>query len=207
MNAKLNSINRFISSGVSIIDPHTTYIGKDVRIGRHTIIYPLTVIEDNVRIGKNCQIGPFSRLRSGTRLKDDVHIGNFVEVVRSQLGKDSKAKHLTYLGDVEIGERVNVGAGTIVANYDGRHKNKTKVGNGAFIGSGTILIAPVKIGRQAITGAGAVVTKNRNVPDRTVVVGVPARVLKGLSPTCPEERSLPERGRSRGKGTELRTSA
>lgn len=189
MNPKINSItqcekarfrtlNRLLSSGVSIVDPHTTYIGKDVKIGRDTTIYPLTIIEDNVKIGKNCQIGPFSRLRSGTRLKDNVHIGNFVEVVRSKIGTDSKAKHLTYLGDVEIGERVNVGAGTIVANYDGRHKNKTKICNDAFIGSGTILIAPVKVGRQAITGAGAVVTKNRNVPDNTVVVGIPARVLK-----------------------------
>jgi bifunctional UDP-N-acetylglucosamine pyrophosphorylase/glucosamine-1-phosphate N-acetyltransferase len=175
---KFRVLNRLVSSGVTIIDPHTTYIGKDVQIGRNTIIYPLTVIEGNVRIGKNCEIGPFSRIRSGTRLKDNVHIGNFVEVVRSDIGKNSKAKHLTYLGDVEIGERVNVGAGTIVANYNGRHKNKTKVGNGAFIGSGTILIAPVKVGRQAITGAGAVVTKNRNVPAHTVVVGIPAKIIK-----------------------------
>ncbi len=179
---RLKRIYRFIKKGVTIVDPHTTYIGKRVQIGHNTIIYPLTVIEDNVKIGKNCQIGPFSRLRSGTRLKDNVHIGNFVEVVRSDIGKGSKAKHLTYLGDAEIGERVNVGAGTIVANYDGKEKHKTRICQGAFIGSGTILIAPVKIGKSAITGAGAVVTKNRNVPAHTVVVGIPAKILKGLSP-------------------------
>lgn len=171
-------LSRLISKGVVIIDPHTTYIDEDVRIGSHTIIYPLTVIEKDVRIGSNCEIGPFARIRSGTRLKDGAHIGNFVEVVRSEIGKSSKAKHLTYLGDVKIGERVNVGAGTIVANYDGGRKNKTRVDNDAFIGSGTILVAPVRVGKRAITGAGAVVTKNSNVADGAVVVGIPARVLK-----------------------------
>lgn len=175
---RFQRLYKFISQGVKIIDPFTTHIAGNVKIDKGTVIYPLTIIESNVRIGQNCHIGPFARLRPGTRLKDNVHIGNFVEVVRSDIGKGSKAKHLTYLGDVKIGERVNVGAGTIVANYDGRDKKKTKIGNGAFIGSGTILIAPVKIGKSAITGAGAVVTKNRNVPANTLVVGIPARVLK-----------------------------
>lgn len=168
----------FIAKGVAIIDPTTTYIADNVQIGKGTTIYPLTFIESGVRIGKNCSIGPFCRLRKGTRLKDKVSIGNFVEVVRSNIGKGSKAKHLTYIGDTTIEEKVNVGAGTIVANYDGKEKNKTRIKSRAFIGSGSILIAPVKIGREAITGAGAVVTKNNNVPDKAIVVGVPAKLLK-----------------------------
>ncbi|RKY31470.1 MAG: hypothetical protein DRP68_04925 [Candidatus Omnitrophota bacterium] len=164
--------------GVNIIDPFTTYIGDNVKIGKGTTIYPLTVIEEGVRIGKECSIGPFTRLRKGTHIKDNVVIGNFVEVVRSTVSKGSKAKHLTYLGDTFVEENVNIGAGTIVANYDGKEKHKTKVKKGAFIGSGTILVAPVKVGKSAVTGAGAVVTKNHNIPDNTVVVGVPARIFK-----------------------------
>ena len=171
-------MERLMSQGVTIVDPTTTYIENDVKIGPDTIIYPMTVIEHDVTIGKGCEVGPFARIRPGTKLKSNAHIGNFVEVVRSKVGEGSKAKHLTYLGDVTIGRKVNIGAGTIVANYDGKNKNKTQVKDRAFIGSGTILIAPVKIGKDAITGAGAVVTRNRNVPDKTVVVGVPARVLK-----------------------------
>lgn len=175
---RFQRLYRFIAQGVKIIDPFTTHIAENVKIDKGTIIYPLTVIEDDVRIGRNCEIGPFSRLRSGTRLKDRVHIGNFVEVVRSNIGMKTKAKHLTYLGDARLGERVNVGAGTIIANYDGKHKHRTKVADEAFIGSGTILIAPVKLGRKAITGAGAVVTKGKNVPAGAVAVGIPARILK-----------------------------
>lgn len=176
---KLKRLYRFIAKGVTILDPTTTYIGKDVSIGKGTTIYPLTVIEQNVHIGKDCSIGPFCRLRPGTRLKDKVSIGNFVEVVRSNISKGSKAKHLTYIGDANIEENVNVGAGTIVANYDGKEKHRTRIKKSAFIGSGTILVAPVKIGKSAITGAGAVVTKNHDVPDGKVVVGIPARILKG----------------------------
>jgi len=171
---------QFISQGVVIIDPLTTYIADNVKIGKGTIIHPLTVIESDVRIGKNCSIGPFARIRKEVRIKDTAAIGNFVEVVRSTISKGSKAKHLTYIGDTFVGEKVNIGAGTIVANYDGKEKHKTRIKNGAFIGSGSILVAPVKIGKQAITGAGAVVTKNKNVPDRTIVVGVPAKVLKKI---------------------------
>lgn len=175
---RFQRLYKFIAQGVKIIDPFTTHIAENVKIDKGTIVYPLTVIEEDVRIGRNCEIGPFSRLRPGTRLKDNVHIGNFVEAVRSNIGKNTKAKHLTYLGDVQLGERVNVGAGTIIANYDGKHKQRTKVADEAFIGSGTILIAPVKLGRKAITGAGAVVTKGKNVPENAVAVGVPARILK-----------------------------
>ncbi len=178
---RFRCLYKLISQDVKIVDPFTTYIAEDVKIEKGTVIYPLTVIESNVRIGKNCRIGPFARLRSGTRLKDKAQVGNFVEVVRSNIGRGTKAKHLTYIGDTTIEKNVNVGAGTIVANYDGKDKNKTRICQGAFIGSGSILIAPVKIGKSAITGAGAVVTKNKNVPDNAVVVGIPARVLNRLS--------------------------
>ena len=178
---KRQRLNRFIAGGVIILDPTTTYIDKNVKIGKNTIIYPLTVIESNVCIGRDCRVGPFARLRPGTRLENGAQIGNFVEVVRSNIGAKSKAKHLTYIGDTTVEQNVNVGAGTIVANYDGNVKGKTRICQGAFIGSGSILIAPVKIGKSAVTGAGAVVTKNRNVPDKAVVVGIPARVLKSQS--------------------------
>ena len=175
---RFQRLYKFISRGVKIIDPFTTYIAENVKIDRGTIIYPLTVIEDDVRIGKNCEVGPFSRIRSGTRLKDRAQVGNFVEVVRSSIGRNTKAKHLTYLGDVNIGEKVNIGAGTIIANYDGQHKQQTKIGNEVFIGSGTILIAPLKIGRKAVTAAGAVVTKGKNIPEGALAMCLPARIVK-----------------------------
>jgi len=167
-----------MSNSVTIIDPDTTYISKDVKIGKDTVIYPHTIIEKDVKIGSKCKIGPFARIRSGSVLKDNVEIGNFVELVRTKIDKGTKAKHHAYLGDTVIGKNVNIGAGTVVANYDGKKKYVTRIGDGAFIGSGTILVAPIKIGRYATTGAGAVVTKNHNVPPRSVVVGVPARILK-----------------------------
>lgn len=172
------SLSKFLSEGVTILDPSTTYIDEEVEIGRDTTIYPNTVIERDVKIGKNCSLGPFCRIRSGVRLKDNVKVGNFVELNRTTIDKFSQVKHLTYLGDAKIGKEVNIGAGTITANYNGFTKNRTLIQNGALIGSGTILVAPVKVGRKAITGAGAVITKGKDVPPGTVVVGVPAKVLK-----------------------------
>lgn len=163
--------------GVTIVDPRTTYIAEGVKIGSGTVIEPLTVIEADVVIGKNCHIGPFARIRKGVTLKDEVVIGNFVEVNRSILEKGAKAKHLTYLGDAHVGKKVNIGCGTIVANYDGKNKHKTTIKEGAFVGSGSILVAPVTVGRRAMTGAGAVVTRNHNVKDGQVVIGIPARPL------------------------------
>lgn len=175
---RLTRLYKFISQGVKVLDPLTTHIAQNVRIGKGTTIYPLTIIEGDVRIGKDCEVGPFARIRKHVRIKDEVIVGNFVEVNRSTISRGSKVKHLTYLGDTFIEEKVNVGAGTIVANYDGKGKHKTRIKKGAFIGSGSILVAPVKIGRQAMTGAGAVVTRNHNVPDKTVVVGIPAKIFK-----------------------------
>lgn len=162
---------------VTVLDPSSTFIAPDAKIGRDTVIYPFTVIEKDVVIGKGCSIGPFCRLRPGTVIEDGAEVGNFVEVVRSRIGRGAKAKHLTYLGDSVIGKGANIGCGTITANYDGKKKSRTSVGDKAFIGSGTVLVAPVKIGSGAITGAGSVVLKNKNVPARKVAVGVPARIL------------------------------
>jgi len=164
-------------SGVTIVDPRQTWIECDVEVGPDTTIHPGCVIRRGVRIGSECEIGPQAHLREGTILGDDVHIGNFVEVKKTRVGSGSRAKHLTYLGNGEIGERVNIGAGTILANYDGSKKSTTVIGDGAFIGSGTIIVAPAQIGSAATTGAGAVVTRGTDVSSGETVVGVPARPI------------------------------
>ncbi|MFH1062583.1 MAG: sugar phosphate nucleotidyltransferase [Candidatus Omnitrophota bacterium] len=171
-------VKKIVAGGVTVMDPQTTFIDEEVQIGKDTVIYPFTIIERDVVIGENCSLGPFCRIRSGSKVAHDVAIGNFVEFNRSTIGEFSKIKHQSYIGDTEIEDKVNIGAGTIVANYDGKNKNKTVIKSGAFIGTGTILVAPVKIGKFAMTGAGAVVTRNKDVPDNTVVIGVPARELK-----------------------------
>jgi bifunctional UDP-N-acetylglucosamine pyrophosphorylase/glucosamine-1-phosphate N-acetyltransferase len=176
--ARFKRLYGFMEKGVHIEDPFTTHIAANVKIGKGTVIHSFSYIEEDVSIGKNCSIGPFARIRKHSRVKDNVTVGNFVEVNRSVMGKGSKAKHLTYLGDTFIGENANIGAGTIVANYDGKVKSKTYIKDKAFIGSGSILVAPVTIGKNAMTGAGSVVTKNHNVPDNSVVLGIPAKVYK-----------------------------
>jgi bifunctional UDP-N-acetylglucosamine pyrophosphorylase / glucosamine-1-phosphate N-acetyltransferase len=132
---------------------------KDCRIGADTELHPNCVI-DRTSIGARCSIGPFARMRPGAELHDEVHIGNFVEVKNSVVGAGSKANHLTYLGDATIGRKVNVGAGTVTVNYDGANKWRTEIGDGAFIGSGSMLVAPVKIGADANTAAGSTITKD-----------------------------------------------
>lgn len=131
---------------------------RDCEIGADTELFPNCVM-DRAVIGTGCQVGPFARLRPGTILHRDVHIGNFVEVKKSEIGAGSKANHLTYIGDAIVGSKVNVGAGTITCNYDGANKWRTDIGDGAFIGSGTMLIAPVQIGSNATIGAGSVITR------------------------------------------------
>ncbi|MBI5368271.1 MAG: bifunctional N-acetylglucosamine-1-phosphate uridyltransferase/glucosamine-1-phosphate acetyltransferase [Planctomycetes bacterium] len=170
-------IERWQDAGVTVVDPENTWIEPGVRIGADTVILPFSVVRHGVVIGKNCEVGPFAHLRPGTRLDDHAEIGNFVEVKNSRVGRHTKAKHLTYLGDATIGDDVNVGAGTITANYDGTHKHPTVIEDGASTGSGTVLIAPVKLCRGARTGAGAIVTAHQEVPPNTTVVGVPARPL------------------------------
>lgn len=138
------------------------YVGANcalsqVQVGAGTLIKPNCVIE-RAEIGARCQIGPFSRIRPESTLRDGVHVGNFVEVKKSDLGAGSKANHLTYLGDAVIGAGVNVGAGTVTCNYDGVNKWRTEIGDAAFIGSGVMLVAPVKIGNGATIGAGSTIT-------------------------------------------------
>lgn len=171
----------------TVILPNTHLQGETV-IGEECVIGPNTIVRDT-RMGDRCKItasvleeavleddvdiGPFGHLRPGAHLGQGVHMGNFGEVKNSYLAPGTKMGHFSYLGDTQVGKNVNVGAGTITCNYDGQHKHPTLIEEGAFIGSGTMLVAPVRVGRGAKIGAGAVVT--RNVPEETLVYGVPAR--------------------------------
>jgi bifunctional UDP-N-acetylglucosamine pyrophosphorylase/glucosamine-1-phosphate N-acetyltransferase len=166
-----------LAAGVRIEDPATAYIDHGVTIGPGTRILPCTVIRAGAVVGRGCEVGPFSHLREGAVLADGVAVGNYVEVKHSSLGAGVRAKHLAYLGDAAIGPETNVGAGTIFANYDGREKHQSVVGARSFLGSGTILVAPVTVGDGAVTGAGAVLTGGSRVGDGEVWVGVPARPL------------------------------
>ena len=142
------------------------------------LIRPYSVIE-GATVGEDCTVGPFTRLRPGAELVGDSHVGNFVEMKKARLGQGSKANHLTYLGDAEIGDRVNIGAGTITCNYDGANKFKTEIADDVFVGSDTQLIAPVKVGKGATIGAGA--TINRDVGEgELVITRAPARTSQRL---------------------------
>jgi bifunctional UDP-N-acetylglucosamine pyrophosphorylase/glucosamine-1-phosphate N-acetyltransferase len=201
----------WMSRGVTLQDPGSTYIGPQVQLARDVVILanthlegrtqvgvgtrigPNSIVRDSV-IGERCaviasylqgasmgddvSVGPFARLRQGARLEDGVYMGNFGEVKNSTLAPGVKAGHFCYLGDAMIGPDVNIGAGTITCNFDGKRKHKTVIEEGAFIGSDTMLIAPVRIGEGAHTGAGAVV--NRDVPPHSVAVGAPARVIRRI---------------------------
>lgn len=140
---------------------------KDVRVGARSVIAPFSHL-DSASIGANCRIGPYARLRPDAALADDVHIGNFVEVKASSIGKGSKANHLAYVGDSTVGSGVNVGAGTITANYDGVNKHRTVIGDNASIGSNCVLVAPVTVGDGATIGAGSVIA--RDAPADTLSV-------------------------------------
>jgi bifunctional UDP-N-acetylglucosamine pyrophosphorylase/glucosamine-1-phosphate N-acetyltransferase len=148
----------------------------DAVIGERCMVWA-SVIEAS-EIGNDVKVGPFAHLRAGCVVGDGAEIGNFAEQKNTRFGARSKQHHFSYLGDAEIGERVNIGAGTITANYDGRNKHKTIIGDGAFIGSDTLLRAPITVGEGAYTGAGSVVTKD--VPPGKLAVGVPARIRERL---------------------------
>ncbi len=179
---QLRILERHLENGVQIEDPATTYVDHGVEIGTGTRILPCSVIRSGVRIGRDCEVGPFAQVRAGSVLEDGAEIGNFVEVKATRVGAHAKAKHLAYLGDGEIGARSNIGAGTIFANYDGKLKHKTKLGEKVFVGSGSIIVAPNEIGAGAITGAGAVVTRDSHIGPGEVWVGVPAKPLTRRRP-------------------------
>jgi bifunctional UDP-N-acetylglucosamine pyrophosphorylase/glucosamine-1-phosphate N-acetyltransferase len=166
-----------MSNGATLLDPHTVYfsfdtkIGQDVVIEPHVYFGPGVTIENNVKIygfshmegahlEEGCSIGPFARLRPGTRISQKAKVGNFVEIKKSILEKGSKVNHLSYIGDAIIGARANIGAGTITCNYDGYQKHPTAIGEGAFIGSNSCLVAPIHIGKYALVGAGSVITED-----------------------------------------------
>nr|MBN1229548.1 bifunctional UDP-N-acetylglucosamine diphosphorylase/glucosamine-1-phosphate N-acetyltransferase GlmU [Anaerolineae bacterium] len=194
-------------SGVTLVDPATTYIHSSVVVGQDTVIMPNTIMEGDTVIGADCligpnsfivdsrigdrcriftsvieqasveddvDIGPYGHLRKGAHLESGVHMGNFGEVKNSRLRRGVKMGHFSYIGDGDIGENTNIGAGTITCNYDGKNKHKTITGKDVFIGSDTMLVAPVTLGDRARTGAGSVVT--RDVPSGALVYGVPARL-------------------------------
>lgn len=198
---------RWMLSGVTMVDPATTYIETTVELGADTVINPNTCLRGVTTVGAGCEIGPntlvrdsqigercvirasvveeariedgvdigpFAHLRKGAHLGPGVHMGNFGEIKNSYLGPGTKMGHFSYVGDATIGARVNIGAGTITCNFDGQHKQRTVIENEAFIGSDTMLVAPVRIGEGAKTGAGSVVT--HDVPPNSLVYGVPARM-------------------------------
>ena len=194
MDPKTTYIDELVQIGEgTIIYPNTTILGKTT-IGKNCEIGSNSIIQDSV-IGDNCviffsvvkgsqiaddvDIGPFSHLRGDVKIAANVHIGNYVEMVRSTVGSQTKIGHQAYLGDTTVGRRVNIGSGTLTANFDGKNKHQTIIEDEAFIGANTVLVAPVKVGRGAKTGAGAVV--KQDVPEKTLVAGVPAEVKKKLS--------------------------
>ena len=202
-------------SGVTIVDPATTYIHPSVQVGQDTTILPNTHLRGATVIGQDCiigpntvienstvgdgcavtasfleaaivedqvDVGPFGHLRKGAYLESRVHMGNFGEIKNSRLRRGVKMGHFSYIGDADVGDETNIGAGTITCNYDGAHKNKTIIGKRVFIGSDTMLVAPVTLGDDARTGAGSVVT--RDVPSGALVYGVPAHSPASKTPAA-----------------------
>ena len=169
--------NKFLNVGVKMSGPETIFFSKDTKIGINVTIEPYVVIGKNVKIGNNViiksfshlesckienkvEVGPYARIRPNTILKEGSKIGNFVEIKKSIIGKKSKVNHLSYIGDSDLGNSVNIGAGTITCNYDGVKKSKTIIKDKVFVGSNSSLVAPLIINQESIVGAGSVITKN-----------------------------------------------
>jgi len=227
VRARINA--RHLANGVTLEDPETTYIDEDVRIGRDSVIHPMTFLCGATRIAKGCeigpatrvvdtsvgegavvqfsvvlssrigpraQVGPYAHVRPGTRLGADAKVGSFVEIKASDVGEGGKVPHLTYVGDAKVGRRANLGAGTVTVNYDGYQKHRTQIGDDARVGSDTMLVAPVKLGKGAVTGAGSVITSD--VPAGALAVErSEQRVVRGYR----ERRDAQAKtGRKRGSG-------
>jgi bifunctional UDP-N-acetylglucosamine pyrophosphorylase/glucosamine-1-phosphate N-acetyltransferase len=207
---RANKIDDLMATGVTIVDPPTTFIGVDVTVGADTIIHPGVYLEGQTRIGSDCEIqsgvrivnsaiddgvainnfclildshvsrgakiGPFAHLRPQSDVGEEAHIGNFVELKKTTVGRGSKANHLAYLGDATIGEKVNIGAGTITCNYDGTLKHQTVIEDGAFIGSDSQLIAPVRVGKGSYVAAGSSITDD--VPPESLAIARGKQVNK-----------------------------
>jgi bifunctional UDP-N-acetylglucosamine pyrophosphorylase/glucosamine-1-phosphate N-acetyltransferase len=184
-----------LENGVTLVAPETVFFSLDTYIGRDAIIEPNVIfgpdvtIESNARIKSFCHLegchvsrgvdaGPFARLRPGAELANDAHVGNFVEIKNAQIGEGTKVGHLSYIGDADVGDRTNIGAGTITCNYDGVSKHHTEIGRDAFIGSNTMLVAPVSVGIEAMTASGTVVTSD--VPNGALAVGRAKQVNKPM---------------------------
>lgn len=158
-----NRIQRnLMRNGVTIVDPLNTWIDIRAQIGQDTVIYPFTYIHGRVKIGKHCVVGPFAYLRDGTELMDDVVVGVFTEIKNTSMGGGTRVRHLSYIGDATIGERVNIGAGTIFANFDGRQIQRSVVGDGTYVGNGSILVAPIKVPDNQYIAHGSVVRGERD---------------------------------------------
>jgi UDP-N-acetylglucosamine diphosphorylase/glucosamine-1-phosphate N-acetyltransferase len=169
--------NKALSKGVNLIAPETIFLSQDTSFGKNVTVEPYVVFGPKVKVGdnsyiksfthiegakieKNVIVGPYARLRPGTILKKNTKIGNFVETKKTSININSKVNHLSYIGDTSIGKNSNIGAGTITCNYDGVKKSKTKIADNVFIGSNSSLVAPVKIDKDSVVGAGSVITKN-----------------------------------------------
>jgi bifunctional UDP-N-acetylglucosamine pyrophosphorylase / glucosamine-1-phosphate N-acetyltransferase len=182
-----------VEDGVTLSDPASVYfaldtaIGRDAVIGQHVVFGPRVTVESGAEIlpfshlegchvSRGATVGPFARLRPGAELAEDVHVGNFVEIKNAILDEGVKVGHLTYIGDAHVGEHTNIGAGTVTCNYDGVMKHRTTIGANAFIGSSTMLVAPVSVGANALTGSGSVITED--VPEGAVALGRAKQVNK-----------------------------
>jgi bifunctional UDP-N-acetylglucosamine pyrophosphorylase/glucosamine-1-phosphate N-acetyltransferase len=194
-----------MANGATLIAPETVFLSHDTRIGRDVVIEPHVVIGEGVRIedgatiksfcymqesriGQGATVGPFARLRPGADLASNAHIGNFVEIKKSKIGEGAKVNHLAYIGDTTIGPRANVGAGTITCNYDGFAKHRTEIGAGAFIGSNSSLVAPVKIGEGAYIGSGSVISKDV-APDALALSRTPQEERPGWAAKMRDRRN------------------
>jgi bifunctional UDP-N-acetylglucosamine pyrophosphorylase/glucosamine-1-phosphate N-acetyltransferase len=170
------NLEKLAKNGITIVDFNTVFISGNVQIARDTVIQPFTVIKGPAKIGPGCNIGPFAHIRPDTVIGKNCKIGNYVEIKKSSIGDHVNVAHLSYIGDTEIGDNTNIGAGTITANYDGIKKNRTKIGKNVSVGSNTVFVAPVTVGDNVTVAAGSVVTDG--VPAKSLVIARSRQIIK-----------------------------